>query len=136
MSGPIEPDWSAVEESFVRASGPGGQHVNKTASAVQLRYDLRRVRAPLPRPVYERLRKLAGSRLTQDDVLILECGEHRSQEQNRRQVRERLVKLLARAAQKPKPRIPTRPGLGAKRRRLDSKKRQAGKKSLRKPPED
>lgn len=136
MKGAIEPDWSAVEESFIRASGPGGQHVNKTASAVQLRYDLRRAHPPLPRAVHERLRKLAGSRLSRDDVLILECGEQRSQEQNRRLVRERLLDLLARAAQKPKPRIPTRPGLGAKRRRLDSKKKQAGKKSLRRRPID
>ncbi|MCK8515684.1 aminoacyl-tRNA hydrolase [Methylonatrum kenyense] len=136
MSRPLEPDWSVVEENFVRASGPGGQHVNKTATAVQLRYDLRRARPPLSRPVHERLRKLAGSRLSRDDVLILECSEHRSQEQNRRQVRERLVGLLAKAAQKPKPRIPTRPGLGAKRRRLDAKKKRAGKKSLRRRPID
>ncbi len=132
----VKIDWEAVEEHFVRASGPGGQHVNKTASAVQLRYDLNRARPPLPTQVRERLRALAGSRLTRDEILILESSSHRSQERNRREARERLVDLLARAARKPKTRIATRPGLGAKRRRLDSKKKRANKKSLRKPPID
>lgn len=127
-------DWEAVEERFIRASGPGGQHVNTSATAVQLRYDLGRV--DMPRPVRERLRKLAGQRLNSDGVLILEASEFRSQERNRRAVRERLLRLLEEAWKQPRKRIPTRPGPAARKRRLEGKKRRSTKKQLRRPPED
>jgi len=119
-----------IVERFVKASGPGGQHVNKTSSAVELRFDVRG--SPnLPEDVKARLEGLAGSRLTLDGVLVLFSQGSRSQEMNRQEVRERLVELIKQATHRPKPRRPTKPTKASKLRRLDSKTRRGGVKSLR-----
>jgi ribosome-associated protein len=118
-----------ISERFVKASGPGGQHVNKTSSAVELRFDVRA--SSLPEEVKMRLERLAGSRLTLHGVLILFSQGTRSQEMNRQEVRERLVALIRRALHKPKPRKATRPTYASKLRRLDSKTRRGGIKSMR-----
>ena len=129
----ITPDLSIsddeITEKFVKASGPGGQHVNKTSSAVELRFDVRA--SSLPEDVKARLERLAGSRLTLDGVLILFSQGTRSQEMNRQEVRERLVALIKQALHRPKPRKATRPTYASKLRRLDSKTRRSGVKSLR-----
>ncbi|HYY83975.1 MAG TPA: alternative ribosome rescue aminoacyl-tRNA hydrolase ArfB [Beijerinckiaceae bacterium] len=123
-------DERELEETFVRASGPGGQNVNKLATAVQLRFDVRRSPS-LPDDVRARLERLAGSRLTGEGVLIIVAQRHRTQERNREDARERLVDLIRRAAVPPTPRRPTKPTLASKRRRLDSKARRSRVKSLR-----
>jgi ribosome-associated protein len=123
-------DERELEETFVRASGPGGQNVNKVSSAVQLRFDVRRSPS-LPDDVRARLERLAGSRLTGEGVLIIVAQRHRTQERNREDARERLVDLIRRAAVAPTPRRPTKPTLASKRRRLDSKARRSRVKSLR-----
>jgi ribosome-associated protein len=123
-------DERELEETFVRASGPGGQNVNKLSTAVQLRFDVRRSPA-LPDDVRARLERLAGSRLTGEGVLIIVAQRHRTQERNREDARERLVDLIRRAAVAPTPRRPTKPTLASKRRRLDSKARRSRVKSLR-----
>lgn len=126
----ISLDDNEIEESFIRASGPGGQHVNKTESAVQLRFDVRR--SPnLPDDVRHRLERLAGSRLTQDGVLILVADRHRTQQRNRQDALERLIDLIREAAIPPTPRRPTKPTLGSKRRRLDAKGQRSAIKKLR-----
>ena len=108
-------------ETFVLASGPGGQNVNKVSSAVQLRFDV--ARSPsLDDGVRARLSQIAGQRLTKDGVLVISARAHRSQERNRADARERLFDLIRRAAEPPKPRRATRPTKAAKRRRLESKK--------------
>jgi ribosome-associated protein len=123
-------DEREIEENFVRASGPGGQNVNKVASAVQLRFDVRRSRS-LPDDVAVRLMKLAGSRLTQDGVVVITAQRFRSQDQNRQDALARLVDLVRQAAVRPTPRRKTKPTLASKRRRLEGKSRRSGIKSLR-----
>ncbi len=122
-------------ESFIRASGPGGQHVNKVSSAVQLRFDIRN--APgLPPEVRQRLERLGGARVTQDGVLVLNARAHRSQERNRQAAREALVALVQRAAEPPRPRRPTKPTHAARLRRLAAKRHRATVKQGRGTPTD
>jgi len=123
-------DDGEISETFVRASGPGGQNVNKLATAVQLRFDVRHSPS-LPPDVRARLVRLAGSRLTQDGVLVIMAQRHRTQERNREDARERLFELIRQAAVRPKPRRPTRPTLASRERRIEGKKRRAGVKRLR-----
>jgi ribosome-associated protein len=123
-------DEREIEESFVRASGPGGQNVNKVASAVQLRFDVRRSPS-LPNEVAIRLMKLAGRRMTQDGVLVITAQRFRSQEQNRQDALERLTALIRQASVRPVPRRKTKPTLASKQRRLEGKSRRAQIKSLR-----
>jgi len=126
----IELDEREIQEDFVRASGPGGQNVNKVSTAVQLRFDVARS-SSLPDPVRARLIVLAGSRLTQDGVLILSAERYRSQRRNRDDALERLIELIREACEVDKPRRPTRPTLASKKRRLESKQRRGETKKLR-----
>ena len=123
-------DEREIDEQFVRASGPGGQNVNKLSTAVQLRFDVRHSPSLEPE-VRTRLERLAGARLTRDGVLIIIAQRHRTQERNRDDALERLVELIRAAAVRPTPRRPTRPTLGSKVRRLEGKKRRSGVKALR-----
>ena len=116
-------DEREIDERFVRASGPGGQNVNKVSSAVELRFDVRA--SSLPAEVQQRLLALAGHRLTAEGVLIIDSREHRTQAQNREAARARLVALLQHAARRPKTRRPTKPRAGAREARLASKKRRS-----------
>jgi len=126
----IELDEREIQEDFVRASGPGGQNVNKVSTAVQLRFDV--ARSPsLPDPVRVRLIALAGRRVTQDGVLILSAERFRSQRRNRDDALERLIELIREACEVDKPRRPTRPTLASRKRRLDSKQRRGETKKLR-----
>ncbi|MBI3432929.1 MAG: aminoacyl-tRNA hydrolase [Hydrogenophilales bacterium] len=126
----IELDEREIQEDFVRASGPGGQNVNKVSTAVQLRFDV--AHSPsLPESVRTRLVTLAGRRLTQDGVLILSAERYRSQRRNRDDALERLLALIREACEVETPRRPTRPTLASKKRRLDSKQRRGDTKKLR-----
>jgi ribosome-associated protein len=117
-------DDSELSESFVRASGPGGQNVNKVSSAVQLRFDVRGSPS-LPNDVALRLMRLAGKRLTKEGVIVIIAQAHRTQERNRAEARERLFDLIRQAAVKPVPRRPTRVPKAQKRQRLEGKRRRA-----------
>ena len=126
-------DEGELEFSFIRASGPGGQNVNKVSTAVQMRFDAR-LSPSLDNAVSTRLQKLAGSRLTQDGVIVITANRHRTQERNRADAIERLVALIAKAAVAPVPRRATRPTKAAKAKRVDAKTRRGGVKAMRTKP--
>lgn len=126
----ISLDDNELEFSFIRASGPGGQNVNKVSSAVQMRFDARRSPS-LGNDVSVRLQKLAGSRLTLDGVIVITAARHRTQERNRADAIERLVELIQKAAVEPVRRRPTRPTKASKQRRLEAKTQRGGVKALR-----
>jgi ribosome-associated protein len=128
-------DESEVEEQFVRAGGPGGQHVNRAATAVQLRFDV--AQSPsLPEDVRQRLLEQAGGQISEDGVLLIEASRYRSQRRNRRDARERLTDLLRQAAQPPKERRETRPTRASREDRLRDKRRQSETKRQRRSQED
>jgi ribosome-associated protein len=126
----ISIDEQELEERFVRASGPGGQNVNKLSTAVQLLFDARRSPS-LPDDMRARLERLAGKRLTREGVIVIIAQRHRTQERNRQDALDRLVELLRAAAVRPVPRRPTRPTKGSRERRLETKKRRSSIKGLR-----
>ena len=117
-------DESELEEKFVRSSGPGGQNVNKVATAVQLRFDVRNSPS-LPEPIRQRLLHIAANRISTEGVLTIEANRFRTQERNRQDARDRLADLIRQATIRPKPRRPTKPSQAARRRRLDNKRRRS-----------
>lgn len=126
----ISLDESELEETFIRASGPGGQHVNRAATAVQLRFDIR-ASTSLPDDVAHRLMRLAGRRLTRDGVIVITAERYRSQQRNREDALRRLLDLVRRAAQRPTPRRDTQPTRASRRRRIEAKKARGVVKRLR-----
>jgi ribosome-associated protein len=130
ITGRISIDENEIVENFVRASGPGGQNVNKLSTAVQLRFDVRHSPS-LPADVAARLGRLAGARLTRDGVLVITAQRHRTQLRNRQDALDRLIDLIRRAATPPVPRRPTRPTAASRERRIEGKKRRAKTKGLR-----
>ena len=122
-------DEGEIVETFVRASGPGGQNVNKLSTAAQLRFDTRKV--ALAPDVAARLDRLAGQRMTKDGVIVIHAQRFRTQERNRADAIDRLLELLREAAVRPTPRRPTKPTLGSKKRRLEGKKRRSDIKAKR-----
>lgn len=124
------PPESELKERFIRAGGPGGQHVNKTESGVQLQFDVPASEF-LSEQVKTRLLKLAGNRASSAGVVTIEATEHRSQYRNREQARERLAELIEQASKRPKRRVMTRPGRAAKKKRLRAKRQRAGIKQKR-----
>lgn len=126
-------DEREIREVFVRASGPGGQHVNKASTAVQLRFDVV-LSSSLPEDVRDRLIRLAGKRINDEGVLVIDARRFRSQERNRQDAMDRLVQLVRRAVEPPIPRRKTRPTAASRQRRLEDKRRHSVIKRMRQPP--
>jgi len=134
ISDTLSIDETELSERFVLSSGPGGQNVNKVSTAVELRFSVRESPS-LPDGLKARLIRIAGSRMTQEGVLVIDAQRFRSQQRNRDDAIERLFEMIRTAAEVPKPRRPTRPSLGAKKRRLESKAVRSGTKTMRRKPE-